>query len=165
MSEASTSFDRVLRAVVVERLRNHGFTFDGRRTFRRPGLGGNIMHIVNFQLGQRSLVEKFTVNLGVFVDGDAPGIQPQKAMEYHCVPQCRERLGRLLPRRLQAFERIPVLGIFFGPKDIWWHFSSKLTHTAAELTTAMAALETYGLPWLVRMTPNPATVRKPFSPE
>jgi len=159
MSEASKSFDRALRALMVEPLHNHGFVFDGRRTFRRPGSDGTTMHIVNFQLGQRSHEGRFTINLGVFVDGDEPGITPQEAMEFHCPWQRRERLGMLLPRRLHALERIPVLGMLFGPKDIWWHFSAKLTHTATELSTALATLETYGLPWLARMTPNPSIER------
>lgn len=159
MSEASKSFDRALRSFVVEPMRNNGFTFDGKRTFRRPGVDETVMHIVNFQLGQRSIEGRFTVNLGVFVDGDEPGIAPQEAMEYHCVWQRRERLGRLLPRRLHVLERIPVLGMFFGPKDIWWRFSSELTYTTAQLSTALAALETYGFPWLARMTPNPSIER------
>jgi hypothetical protein len=71
MSEASTTFDQELRAVVLARLRDHGFAFDGSRTFRRALGGGAIAHVVNFQLGQRSLQGRFAVNLGVYVEGDA----------------------------------------------------------------------------------------------
>ena len=137
-----------------------GFGFDGSRTFRRHLEGGAITQIVNVQLGQRSMHGKFTVNLGVYVPGEVSanpaGLTGRKALEYHCAFQRRERLGRLVPAPFPALQRLPLLGMFFGPKDIWWTFSAEPARTERSLRRVLALLMERGLPWLDAATPRAA---------
>ncbi|WP_200335183.1 DUF4304 domain-containing protein [Thiocystis violacea] len=157
MSDASKVFDRALRAILREPMAQHGFGFDGSRTFRRHLAGGAITQIVNVQLGQRSMSGKFTVNLGVYVPGEASanpaGLSGRKALEYHCAPNRRERLGRLVPAPLPALQWLPLLGLFFGPKDIWWPFSAEPLRTERSLQRVRSLLTQRGLRWLDGATP------------
>ena len=155
MTARASAFDQALRRLAVEALQAEDFRFDRKRTFRRAV--GPAVQIVNFQLGQRSMEGRFAVNLGVYLPGDAlgtaPDLAPDQAMEYHCAPQRRERLGRLLPRRLPALQDLPYVGLLFGPKDVWWPFSEDARATEASVARSLAALREYGLPWFARKTP------------
>lgn len=162
MSTPAKVFAPALRSTVVEPLRAAGFVFDGSRTFRRIEADGSAARIINFQLGQRSLAGQFTVNLAVYFAGSAlqgrESVTPEKAMEFHCEPAQRQRLGLLLPPRATLLARLPVIGLLFGPQDHWWECSTDQAQTEAELRRALSALESYGLPWLesalTRATPR-----------
>ncbi|MDF3032063.1 MAG: hypothetical protein K0R03_2621 [Moraxellaceae bacterium] len=152
MSTPAKVFTPALRSVVVEPLREAGFTFDGSRTFRCVAADGSAARIINFQLGQRAMAGQFAVNLGVFLAGPVPkgreAITPEKAMEFHCEPAQRQRLGLLLPPRVPLLARLPVIGMLFGPQDLWWECSADQDYTGRELRRALSALQRHGLPWL-----------------
>jgi hypothetical protein len=158
MSEAAKTFDHILRASARDALRERGFDFDRSRTFRRYPIPGAISQIVNFQLGQRSMEGRFTVNLGVYVPGEVPSnpadLQPDRACEYHCAWKRRERLGRLLPRPLPALQNVPLLGALFGPQDVWWTFSTDAARTQRSMERVLALLLNRGLAWLDAATPG-----------
>lgn len=134
-----------------------GFHFDGHRTFRRA-VGRGVIQIINLQLGERSLQGMFTVNLAVYVPGESAqrttsGLcLPEKIMEFHCVPDRRRRLGTLVPRRLEALQTLPLIGLFFVRRDMWWR-CSRHDITATSLSSVLDALEKYGLDWLDGATP------------
>ena len=147
MSTRSDAFDDALRLVVVPVLAKHGFKFDGNRTFRRLSADQRVSELVNFQLGQRSLSGKFTVNLGVYVDGDSSGINVGQAKEHHCPHDRRTRIGHLIPAKLPVLAKLPYIGLLFGHRDKWWSFSGDIAQLRAILSTVVAKIVLYGLPW------------------
>lgn len=136
MTEASKVFSQALRTVAKPQLHASGFEFDGRRTFRRPLQQGAIVDAINFQLGQRWLQGQFTVNLSVGTPGS----------EYDPLARV-QRLGLLIPPPMPMLTRLPVVGTWFGPKDIWWRFSADPKQTEAALRRAMHALVRFGYAW------------------
>jgi hypothetical protein len=142
MPSVEPAFTQRLRQVIAPVLVGEGFVFDERRVFRRVARGGRV-HIVDVQVGDRFMAGKFTMNLAVFDPtedtghGDAATVR-----EHHCAWKRRHRLGLLVPPRLPALERLPIVGFLFGPKDIWWS-----AHDITGLERARAALIAYGLPW------------------
>lgn len=144
----SQAFRSRIRAVVAPALEDTGFDFDGSRTFRRFVPGTQYVQIVNFQLGQRSMEGRFTVNLGVYhPEHCAARDEPRKVTDAHCLPDHRERLGVLARPRRESLERIPVIGLFFIRRDRWW----RATHPDA-LENARQALLSTGLGWLEQRT-------------
>jgi hypothetical protein len=152
MSAQSLIFDRALRKVVVPALAGHGFTYDGSRTFRRVSPDGERADLINFQLGQRSLEGKFTVNLGVFKADDRTEIAVRKAMEYHCPLQRRVRIGLVLPPRISALAKLPVVGFLFGGQDRWWRFSADEVMTTLEMQRVVGLVIEHGLAWHASMS-------------
>jgi uncharacterized protein DUF4304 len=151
----ASAFSKSLRTLVVPALTGAGFAFDGSRTFRRFPAATPCAQIVNFQLGERFLEGKFTVNLGLYdPDEAAVRLEPAKAFEHHCAARHRQRLGFLLPRRPGALARVPIVGLLFRPRDAWWPAGDP---TAIE--TARDAILAYGLPWLESQTPAKAAPR------
>ena len=149
MSDASRTFNSVLRAVVVPRLQERGFKFDGNRNFRRFLPDGSI-EIINFQLGDRFMSGRFTVNLGIFRPRDAtldPAFELRTVKEYHCPDGRRARLGTLIPRALASWDNLPELGFLFRPRDRWWRFSTNEERTNRSLQTAMRTLDAHAFPW------------------
>jgi hypothetical protein len=144
-------FSEHLRHVVVPALQNVGFVFDGSRTFRRLIAGTPYVQIINFQLGERFMEGKFTVNLAVYSPDDAAvQVEAERVFEYHCATRRRQRLGLLIPSRLGALVRLPVLGLFF-PRDKWWQAGNP-----RNLQKASDAIFAYGLAWLETNTPGRA---------
>lgn len=85
MPAFARSFSKHLRTLVVPAFTEAGFAFDGSRSFRRFPKGTTCAQIVSFQLGERFMEGKFTVNLAVYNPDDAAAqLEPQKAFEYHC---------------------------------------------------------------------------------
>lgn len=104
--------------------------------------------IVNFQLGQRSLAGKFTVNLGVFAEADSPGINVARANEHDCRFDRRLRLGELVPHRFSRLAGLPYVGSLFGPRDRWWSFPDDGVHTHAAMSVVVDQIVAHGLHWL-----------------
>jgi hypothetical protein len=146
MSARASTFDRALREVAAPVLLAHGFEFDGSRTFRR--LSGETCQIINFQLGQRSMAGKFTVNLGFFSDGDRPGVSAARANDYDCLTEHRARIGALIPVRFPRMAKLPYVGFLFGIPDKWWPFSSDSSLTYISVSTAVDKIVAHGLGWL-----------------
>ncbi|MGI9318616.1 MAG: DUF4304 domain-containing protein, partial [bacterium] len=71
MTARSDTFDACLIEIVSPKLIDIGFEFDKSRTFRRFADQQTVAEFINFQLGQRSLEGKFTVNLGVLTQKEA----------------------------------------------------------------------------------------------
>lgn len=152
MPPFARSFSEHLRNLVVPAFAEAGFAFDGSRTFRRLPAGTPYAQIINFQLGERFMAGKFTVNLAVYNPDDAAArVEPKLALEYHCSARLRQRLGFLVPGRLGAFARLPVLGLFARPRDQWWRAGDPKT-----VEEAKEAVFSYGLAWLDSNTPNQA---------
>lgn len=144
------SFTRRLREEAAPALAPLGFVFDGSRTFRRFPEGRAGVQIVNYQLGERFLAGRFTVNLAVYDPARcAAQVDATKALEYHCDAALRQRLGLLTPSRWRALERLPVAGRLFRPKDTWW-----AADDATAIAEAGSAVTAYGLAWLEAHTPG-----------
>jgi Domain of unknown function (DUF4304) len=155
MAAFAASFSQQLRQLVVPAFADAGFVFDGSRTFRRFPQGTPCAQIVNFQLGERFMEGKFTVNLAVYDPDDASArVEPKKAFEYHCSARLRQRLGVLLPTPLGTFARLPVFGFLFLPRDKWWRADAPKA-----MDEARDAIFAYGLAWLESNTPPKAIER------
>lgn len=148
MSERTSAFDRALREIAVSALSNHGFTFNGGRTFRRVSVDGRTCPIIDFQLGQRSRAGKFTTNRGVFSEDDQPGLSAHRANVDDCNFGQRRRIGTLIPLRFPTLTSLPWIGFLFGSPDKWWRFSADPSHTNAALSAAVDELIIRGLSWL-----------------
>ena len=143
------AFDVNLRQVLASPLADQGFAFDGRRVFRRP-VTRSCVQLIDVELGDRFMAGEFTINHAIYDhDPDESRMDPMRARECDCPPDRRQRLGLLVPSRWRALARLPAIGLFFGPKDIWW--PARGTHG---LERAREALLAYGLPWLERHTPG-----------
>jgi hypothetical protein len=147
VSTRSDAFDEALRLIAARVLAGHGFKFDGNRTFRRLSADQRVSELVNFQLGQRSLAGKFTVNLGVYVDGDISGVNVAQAKEHHCPHGRRMRIGHLIPAKLPVLAKLPYIGFLFGPRDKWWPCSGDPAQLGAALSAVVDKIVLYGLPW------------------
>jgi hypothetical protein len=148
MSGRTSAFDHALREIAVPALSNHGFMFNGGRTFRRVSVDGRTCQIIDFQLGQRSMEGKFTINLGVFVEGDQPGLSTQRANVDDCRFEQRRRIGTLIPLRFPTLASLPWIGFLFGTPDKWWRLSAEPSHINAALSAAVDELINRGLSWL-----------------
>ena len=148
MTARADNFLECLQRVVSPRLRSFGFVFDKSRTCRRFADDGAGVEIVNFQLGQRRLEGRFTVNLGVLNRARADGIDLRKAYPWHCSYQ--NRLGCVRPPRCERLEYVPFLGMIFGRHDKWWRFSTESEFTSRQLNEACDMIVDYGVPWLER---------------
>ncbi|TXH65425.1 MAG: DUF4304 domain-containing protein [Lysobacteraceae bacterium] len=157
MSTRVSVFDQALREIAVPALAARGFRFDGSRTFRRLAEHSRVSQIINFQLGQRSMAGKFTVNLGIYVDGDSSGINPSRAQEHDCLFERRRRIGALIPLRFPGLAALPFVGFLFGTRDRWWSFSENPSRTASSLSAAVEQITAHGLDWLNTTIPDDAT--------
>ncbi len=154
MTTRSDAFNKGLRNIVEPVLNDHGFKFDKSRTFRRVCHNEDFSEIINFQLGQRSTEGTFTVNLAVFVDGDADNISVTKALEYHCKPSRRERLRSLMPNWTSVLAGKPILRRWFpATTDKWWKFSENEKFTQKQQAKVLQEIMTYGIPWLESNVP------------
>lgn len=94
MTARSETFAECLQEVVTPKLNDIGFVFDKSRTYRRLVREQTGVEIINFQLGQRRLEGKFTVNLGVLTEDHEKDIELMKAYPYSCNYQ--DRIGYIL---------------------------------------------------------------------
>lgn len=108
------------------------------RTFHREA-GEGIVQVVNLQMrafmgdrpGQRGIVDRFTVNLGIHVPElrpEAP-VDPAALQEYDCA--LRIRIGHLMD----------------PPRDHWWDLPADAEDADDDVARVM---EARGLPWLAR---------------
>ena len=146
MTERAEVFSRGLREVTSPVLENAGFVFDKSRSYRRIDTARGRLHLINFQLGQRRLEGKFTVNIGWLPSADVIDFKLEKTRIY----QCRDwqRLGTLLPPAYPGLSRIPVIGFLFMPHDRWWRFSEDPEFCFAQLRLVTGLIESHGLKWL-----------------
>jgi len=148
MSARSDVFDECLSELVSPRLGKLGFDFDRSRTYRRLLPDQAVVQVVNFQLGQRRLEGKFTVNLGVLSEklAEEKGIELKKAYPYHC--QFQDRIGCVLPPRSEWLKDVPYLGMIFGSHDKWWRFSADKEFTLRQVGEVCDKVVDHGVPWL-----------------
>jgi hypothetical protein len=90
---------------------------------------------------------KFTVNLGVFAEGDSLGISTARANEYDCRFERRTRIGTLIPNKLHRLASFPFIGFLFGSPDRWWTFSNEPALTNAAVAAAVDKVKTHGFAW------------------
>ena len=146
MASVDPAFTENLRRILAPPLTDAGFTFDGRRVFRRRV--GECEQIVDVQVGVRSLQGKFTINLAVYDPQiDPRDVERAAVREFHCGANRRQRLGMLLPSRLPALKRLRLVGFLFGPKDKWWP-----AHTVDGMNQAKNTFLKYGVTWLEQHT-------------
>lgn len=145
-------FDTQLKQLARPELVSKGFAFDGRRVFRRPVQldAFTAIQIIEFQLGIKSLVGKFTANVGVFSSRFHPKGWPPVAdapVTCDCLPAMRQRLGYFFdpPQSLLR----SVLG---HPKlqrhDFWWEQFTDEQKMAQSLQSVLNCLKVEALPWL-----------------
>lgn len=132
----SVIFDKSLRSVAKPAFEKHGFKFDGRRKFSCILNGKDVG--VEFQLGQRFMEGKFTVNLTIGEKMDRLGI----VRETH--------LSRFINRMFGNFN--PWWKGIFLPKDKWWKVSKSEAQMDRTILEVISCIERHGLPWLNRKT-------------
>ena len=131
-------------------LARHGFDFDNSRSYRRIDRERGSVEVINFQLGQRSLEGRFTVNLGWLSREYANDVELARARVYQC--RYQQRIGLLLPPRFAWATKLPVLGFLFGARDRWWRFDADADFTREQLRRVTALLEAHAIPWLESRT-------------
>jgi len=148
MTARSKALDECLAELVSPKLNDIGFDFDKSRTYRRIVNDKSVVEIINFQLGQRRLEGKFTVNLGVLSQdqAQAKGVELKKAYPYSC--QYQERIGCVLPPKSELLKDIPYLEMIFGSHDRWWRFSADKEFTLRQVSDVCEKIISYGVPWL-----------------
>ena len=148
MTDRSDTFDECLAELVSPKLNDIGFDFDKSRTYRRIVNDQTVVEIINFQLGQRRLEGKFTVNLGVLSrdQAQAKGVELKKAYPYSC--QYQDRIGCVLPPKSELLADVPYLGMIFGSHDKWWRFSADKEFTLRQVRDVCGKIINYGIPWL-----------------
>ena len=129
-SEHARKLD-LIQSEVHKELREHGFRKQ-RRTFNRS-LESGLIHVINFQMGRRSLSGKFTINLGIYI----PEIyrllwfwnEDEPKFVDHGDCEIEKRIGELVP---------PY-------KDHWWDLNK---HTKRLSKKVLTVIEKHGLPYL-----------------
>ena len=144
-SASAKALDAV-QARLAKLLALHGFVRGGR-TFRRDA-GEGVVQVVTLQMrafadgapgGIMAPVDRFTVNLGIFI----PELRPETptpgapVQEYDCA--LRARMGDLLD----------------PPHDRWWDLPGDAAEVGAEIVRVM---EARGLPFLRRFATRDAVV-------
>jgi hypothetical protein len=155
-------FHRQLKARIIDPyLSALGFVSVDKRVFHRhiDHEDTTTIQVVSFQLGERWLAGKFTVNLGVynhdlrpcpwldkvdFVDSGECGLELSKRLGFFVEPK-RGLVAKLLNRPVES-------------DDHWWPLSPKETVMKKTLDGVRVLLETHGLPWL-----NYHTCREAFA--
>ena len=160
MAAQSEAFDKAIGQIIAPALAHLGFRPGRGRTFRRFSADGTAAEIVNFQLGQRSLAGRFSVNLGLFLAGDAPDVAVNQAKEYNCSPARRSRLGLTASPRFPRLAALPLVGLLLQPRDKWWRAEPGRIENS--LSEALQLLLAEGLPWLQRVSPNNSSESTPL---
>ncbi len=143
-------FDRQLRAEVAPKLLQRNFTFSDR-TFRRAVTheGTISTQIVEFQVGQKRLSGKFTVNLAVYnADVSSQSLSPSttEPHSYDCQFDLVQRLGFFRPPQLTLFDRL--LRRTRIATDYWWMQHENAQLMRRELNDVEEVLLAHGLTWL-----------------
>jgi hypothetical protein len=146
MTARSETFEECLIEIVSPKLHNLGFIYDKSRTYRRLTNNQTRVEIINFQLGQRRLEGKFTVNLGATSQDKIRDIELIKAYPHNCAYQ--SRIGTVLPPKSELLKDIPYLGMIFGSHDKWWQFSEDKEFTLRQVDDVFGHIINYGIPWL-----------------
>ena len=148
MTAKSDTFDECLAEAVTPNLVDMGFMFDKSRTYRKLVNESTTVEIINFQLGQRRLEGKFTVNLGVLsqAEADEKDIELKKAYPYSC--RYQNRIGCVLPPKSEMLKNVRYLGMIFGSHDKWWRFSADKEFTLRQIKEVYGKIINYGIPWL-----------------
>lgn len=146
MGSVDPTFTENLRRIVAPALVDAGFTFDGRRVFRRRRR--DCIQIIDVQAGERFMQGKFTLNLAVYDPKTDAAVEPARVREYDCDWKRRQRLGLLVPPRFPTLQTLPIFGRLFGAKDVWWSASNP-----GDMGNAKDALFKYGVTWLEQHTP------------
>jgi len=134
---AKTAFAKKLDIIQAEAhtyLRQVGYRKKGR-TFNKS-LDSGLIHVVNFQMGRRSLSGQFTINLGIFI----PEIykllwfweEDEPKFVDHGDCEIINRIGDLKP----------------SSEDLWWDLKK---NTRRLSKTIMVHLDKYGLPYLNKL--------------
>jgi len=91
-------------------LEQRGFRLRARTLNRTMSDG--LVHVINFQMGQRWLQGKFTVNVGVYVPQVARVQYGPKESSFVQEPECcvRHRLGSLGPEHRDVWWDLPLEG-------------------------------------------------------
>lgn len=89
-------------------LEERGYRWRVRTGNRKTGDG--LIHVLNFQMGQRSLQGKFTVNVGVYVPEVARAHFGSDTPSFIHEPTCciRRRLGSLGPEQRDLWWKLPL---------------------------------------------------------
>jgi len=148
MTARSDTFDECLAEAVTPKLIEMGFMFDKSRTYRKLVNANATVEIIGFQLGQRRLEGKFTVNLGVLTqtEADEKGIELITANPHSC--RYQNRIGCVLPPKSEMLKNIRYLGMFFGSHDKWWRFSAEKEFTLRQVKDVYEEIVDHGIPWL-----------------
>lgn len=132
MKQTTPLFNESLRNLVQPALQRRGFAFDGRRRFSRTEHGQTA--IIEFQIGQRFMDGRFTINLMCDEKFQRLGLVRDTPW------------SRLIERLFGGFN--PWWKALFLPKDKWWRLGTSATSTDKQVLAALHCLETYGLRWL-----------------
>ena len=146
MTARSDIFAECLKEIVSPELGELGFVYDRSRTYRRVSADQSSVEVINFQLGQRSLEGKFTVNLGAASRDQANNVALSKIQPHNC--QHQSRIGPVLPPRSERLKDVRYLGMIFGANDKWWRFSENKDFTSQQVGEVFEKILAHGIPWL-----------------
>lgn len=145
-----------IRNHVKSKLKDCGFSFDGRRTFRRLDKEGALADLLDFQAGVRSLEGKFTVNVGIYAPQFylGPDAAPpfERAKPYHCLHKYYRRLGELRDTPLSRALSVlcgprSLIAVAFTGNDKWWRISADEITMQKELEDVLKDFSRYGEKW------------------
>lgn len=129
---AIRNFEYGLRKIGKPELELHGLKFDGRRKFLTIKSG--ISFGVEFQLGHRSLENKFTINLFA---GDM----------YVRIGMIQDNWQSKLVNHL-GIQRTSLIYRLLSPRDKWWQIDSWDATTSEAIIDACKMIQKHGLPWI-----------------
>lgn len=156
-SERIKILDAGIKEIVGPFLKERQFDYTPKtRTFRKTNPENECTWIIDFQVGQRFMEGRFTVNLAFFypdlhseIKQESPLAEPR---EYHCHPWNRERLGALRDTPITSFFKRFIKGsnhwftqwLITSP-DRWWKFSNNEPETRRSLKKVVKELKEHGL--------------------
>jgi len=131
-SEYTKNLDRI-QAEALKYLNQLGYKKKGR-TFNKT-LDSGLIHVINFQMGRRSLSGKFTINLGVYIPEIYKllwfWIEDEPKFVDHGDCEITERIGFLAP----------------SSKSLWWDLKKNPRRLNKNV---VMHIDNYGLPYLNR---------------
>ncbi len=125
-------FNKSLLKVAKPQLEALGYKFDGKRRFTKIDAQGNEM-IIEYQVGTRSMQERFTVNLII-------GEKSER------LKKIRPTLMSRLANRLFG-DYDPWWKEIFLPKDDWWKISPFQKEMDSIVHKTVIDLKSYGISW------------------
>jgi hypothetical protein len=119
----------LIQAEAHKYLSQSGYKKKGR-TFNKS-LDSGLIHVINFQMGKRSLAGKFTINLGVYIPEIYRAVWDKEAPRFvnHGNCEIEKRIGELI----------------YPHEDLWWDLNKNPKRLSKKV---VKIIDKYSLPFL-----------------